>query len=74
MIHHCPSKQDGYEVLVDGVPMKFSYVPNDIRVGTHTFYTLFESYENSWGTMVTLRTPRTSAAKETSLLTSNHFL
>ena len=66
MIRHCPSKQQSYELLMDGVSMKFSYTPNGIKVSTFTFDTLFESYENSWGTMVTLRTPRTSAAKETS--------
>jgi len=74
MIPQCPSEQGSYELLVDGVSMEFSYAPNDIKVGTHTFHTLFEeSYENNWGTMVTLRTPRTSAVKETSLLTSSHF-
>jgi len=73
MIRHCPSKQRSRELLVDGVSMKFSYAPNDVKVSTHTFHTLFETYEDSWGTMVTLRTPRTSAAKETSLL-STHFL
>ena len=73
MMPHCPSKQHS-ELLVDGVSMNFSYTPNNVMVSTHTFHTLFESYENSWGTMVTLRTPRTSAAKETSSLTSSHFL
>ena len=52
MIPHCLRKWDNRELLVDGVPMKFLYAPNDIKVGTHTFHT-FESYENSWGTMVT---------------------
>ena len=74
MIRHCPSKQRSYELLVDRVSMKFSYAHNDIKVSTHTFHTLFESYENSWGTMVTLQTLTTSFAKETSLLTSSHFL
>ena len=75
MIPHCPStKQHTCELLVDGVSMKFSYAPDHIKASTHTFHTPFESYENSWGTMVTLRTPRTSAAKETSLLTFDHFL
>ena len=74
MIRHCPSERDSRELLVDGVSMKFSYATNGIKVSTHTFYTLFESYENSWGTMVTIRTPRTSAAKETSFLNSSHFL
>ena len=75
MIPYCPSKRHGYELLVDGVSMKFSYYPpNGMKVSTRTFHTLFESYENSWGTMVTLRTPRISAVKEISLLTSGHFL
>ena len=74
MIRHCPTKQDSCELLVDGVSIEFSYTPNDIKVSTHTFHTLFKSYENSWGTMVTLRTPETFVAKETYLLTSSHFL
>ena len=76
MIPHCPSKQDSYELLVDGVSMKFSsyYAPDDIEVSTHVFHTLLESYKNSWGTMVTLQTQSTSAAKETFFLTSNRFL
>ena len=69
MIPHCPSKQNSCELLVDGVSMMFSLAPSDIKVSTYTFHTLFEAYENSWGTMVTLRTPRTSAAKETSIPT-----
>ena len=71
MIPHYPSKRYGCELLVDEVPMKFSFAPNDIKVSTHTIHILFESYENSWGTMVALRTPRTSATKETC---SGHFL
>jgi len=59
------------ELDVDEVSMKFSKAPKDIKVSTHAFHTLLESYENSWGTMVTLRTARTSAAKETYLLTSS---
>ena len=74
MIPHSPSKQHSCWLFVDGVSIEFSYSPNDIKVGTHTFHTLFESDEDSWGTMVTLRTPGTSAAKETSLLNSSHFL
>ena len=76
MISHCPSEQDSCDLLVDGVSMKFSYAPNNIKASTHAFHTLFESYENSWGTTVTLRTPRTSATKETflNLLTPSHFL
>jgi len=74
MIRHCPSKYHSCELFVDGVSMKFSYAPNDMKVSTHTIDTLFEAYENSWGTMVTLQTPRTSATKETSLLTSSYYL
>ena len=74
MIRHYPRKHHSCELLVDGVSMKFSYAPKDVRVSTHTLHTLFESYENSWGTLGTLRTPGTSAAKETSLLTAGHFL
>jgi len=64
------------ELNVDGVSMKFSKAPEGIKVSTHIFHTLrfVESYENSWGTMVSLRTMGPSAAKETSLLTSSHFL
>ena len=74
MIPHRPSEQDSCGLLVDGVSMKFSYTPNDIKVSTHTFHALLESDENSWGTMVALRTPGTSSAKETSLPTSSRFL
>jgi len=77
MIPYWPSKWcSSFELLVDGVSMKFSYATNGIKVSTHTFDTLLESYKNRppWGTTVTLQTPRTSAAKETSLLTSSHFL
>jgi len=38
MIPHCPSKRSGYELLVDGVSVKFSYyAPNDIKVSTHMY-------------------------------------
>ena len=76
MIRHSPSEQDSCELLVDGVSMKFSRALNNIKVSTHSFHTLFESYEHSWVIMVILPTPRTSAAKETflNLLTPNHFL
>ena len=53
MIPHCPSKQRSRELLVDGVSMKFSNALNIIKVSTHCFHTLFESYENSWGATVT---------------------
>jgi len=74
MMRHCLSGQDSYELLVDGVSMNFSYASNDIKVGMLTFHTLFGSDKNSWGTMVTLWTLRTSAAKETCSLTPSHFL
>jgi len=74
MIPHYPKKEKCCELFVDGVSVKFSYAPRGIKVSTHTFDTLIESYENSWGTMVTLRTPGTSATKETSLLISSHSL
>ena len=71
MILHCPTVENGFELLVDGVSLNFSYAPSDDnKASTRTLHTLFESYENSWGTMVTVRTPWTSAVKETSLLTS----
>ena len=47
MIRHCPSKHHRCELFVDGVSIEFSFVPNDIKVSTNTFDTLFESYENS---------------------------
>ena len=74
MIPHCPTRQDSYELLVDGIPMKLLYAPNGIKVSTHTFDTLVKSYKNSWETMVALQSLRASAAKETSLLTPSHFL
>ena len=62
------------EIDVDGVSMKFSKAHKGIKVSTHDSHTLLESYENSWGTMVALRTAGTSAAKETSLLPSSRFV
>ena len=80
MIPRCPGKRLGYELLVDGVSMKFSYrapdsssAPDGMKVSPPTFHTLFESYENSWGTMVTLTTRGIFVAKEASLMTSSHF-
>ena len=67
-----PSKYASFET--DGRPCNFLDAPDGIKVSTHAFHTVFWPYENSWGTMVTLRTPRNSAAKETSLLMSSHFL
>jgi len=50
MIRHCPSiKQYNCELLVDGVPMKFSYVPNDIKVSTHTFHNCSRSLTRTAG-------------------------
>ena len=43
MICHCPSNQDGCELLVDGVSTKFSYAPYGIQVSTHASHTPFES-------------------------------
>ena len=63
---------DNYQI--DKVPGNFSVPPDGIEVSTHAFHRALEPYENSWGTMVTLRTPTNSAAKETSLLTLSHFL
>jgi len=40
MIHYFPTKQDGCELLMDGVSTIFSYTPDDIKVSTHTFDTL----------------------------------
>ena len=37
MICHSPSKQDSYELLVDGVSMQFAYAPNGIKVSTLPF-------------------------------------
>jgi len=66
-------KYGSYEI--DGVPGNFSVAPDGIKVSTHyAFHVMFEPYENSWGTMLTLRAPRNSAAKELSLLTLSYFL
>ena len=59
---------------IDGVPSNFLAAPDGIKVSTLTFHTVFEPYENSWVTMVTLQTPRNFSAKETSFLTPSHFL
>ena len=45
MIPHYPKKENSCELFVDGVSTKFSYAPRGIRVSTHTFDTLSESYE-----------------------------
>jgi len=67
-----PSKYISFEI--DGGPCNFLDASDGVELSTHAFRTLFEPYENSWETMVTLQTPKSSAAKETSLLTSNRFL
>jgi len=74
MICHCLRKYYSVEIFVDGILRKFSYARDCIKVSTYMPFTLFESYEDSWGTMVTLRTQRDSAVKETSLLISSHIL
>jgi len=51
---------------IDEVPGNFRAASDDIQVSTYAFHTVFELYEDSWGTMVTLRTPINSLAKETS--------
>jgi len=51
-----------------------SYVMEGVSGNFLAFHTVFEPYENSWETIGTLRTPRNSAAKETSSLTSSGFL
>ena len=66
--------QDICGLYVDGNFMKFSKAPKGIKVITHVFHTLLESYKNSWEIMVALRTARTSTAKEIYLLTSIRFL
>ena len=56
-------KYDSYEI--DGVPGYFWAAPDGIKASTDALHTVFEPYENSWGSMVRLRTPRNFAAKET---------
>jgi len=72
MILHRVRKYRSCEIV--GVPGNFSAAPDGIQVSTHSFHTMSEPYENSWGTMDTLRTSRNSAVKETSLLTLSYFL
>jgi len=64
MILDRKTKCGSYEI--SGVPGSFWAASDDIQVSTHAFHTVFEPYEDSWGTMVTLRTPTNSLAKETS--------
>ena len=72
MILDQPRKYDSRQT--HGIPTNFLTAPDGIKVSTHAFHTVFEPYENSLGTMVTLRTPTNFAAKETSLLISSRFL
>ena len=44
---HDRKAQDIYELDIDGVSMKFSKAHKGIKVSTHVFHTLLESYENS---------------------------
>ena len=46
-----PTKYVTFEI--DGAPCKFLDASDGVEVSTHAFLTLFEPYENSWGTMVT---------------------
>ena len=59
---------------INGFAINFLDAPYGIKVSTHAFHTIFEPYENSWGIMVTFRTPRSSVARETSFLTLSRFL
>jgi len=72
MILDQPRNYDSYNI--DKVPGIFWARPDGIKVSTHASHTMFEPHEDSCGTMVTLRTPKNSLAKETSLLTSSRFL
>jgi len=72
MILNQQTKYGSYKI--DGVSGNFWAAPDGIQVSTHTFHTVFEPYKDSWGTMVTLRTPMNSLVKETSLMTSSRFL
>jgi len=72
MVFDQPREYRSYKI--NGMPGNFSVASDGIKVSTHAFHIIFESYQNSWGTMVTLRTPRNSAPKETSLLISIRFL
>ena len=60
--------------IIYGVRGNFSRTPDGIQVSIHAFLMVSEPYEDSWGTMVTLRIPTNSLPKETSLLTSSRFL
>jgi len=60
----------GSHFIIGPIPVRFWAASYDIKVSTHAFHEVFEPYDDSWGTMVTLRIPRNSLAKETSLMTS----
>ena len=72
MILDQPRKYNSHET--HEIPTNFLTARDGVKVSTRAFHTVFEPYENSLETMVTLRTPRNSAAKELSLLTSSRFL
>ena len=72
MILDQPRKYDSDET--HGIPTNFLTARDGVKVSTRAFHTVFKPYENSLETMVTLRTPRNSAAKEASFLISSHFL
>jgi len=73
MILDRQTKYGSYKI--DGVPGNFlASLDSKVKVSTHAFHTVFEPYENSLGTMVALRTPTNSAAKETSSLIWSLFL
>ncbi|KIM63844.1 hypothetical protein SCLCIDRAFT_1213981 [Scleroderma citrinum Foug A] len=44
MIPYCPSKQNSYEVLVDGVSMKFLRARSDIKLGDYGHFTDSEDF------------------------------
>ena len=73
MLRNTPCEPE-HTLHVDGVWMQFFLDSEGAKVSMYNSCTLLESHENSWETMVTLRTPGASAAKETSLLTSNPLL
>jgi len=63
-----------YTLYVDEVWMKIFRDREGAEVSMYNSCTLLESHENSWETMVTLRTPGASAGRETSLLTLSSLL
>jgi len=74
MVLHRQRKYGSHTVTIRGVLANFWAAPDGIKVSINALRIMFEPYENSWGTTVTLRTPRDSAAKETSLPTSSRIL